>query len=202
MLGSITPLGQRGRRSGWGPTVVAYVAASTLAGSALGLALGFAGRSGPLKAGGSGRIWLLAAVVALGIVFDLGPSRALLPTVHRQVNEDWLTRYRGWVYGVGFGAQLGLGVVTIVTASAVYATFVAALLTGSTGAGAAIGGAFGFARAAAVLPAGAVRRPDQLAAIDARLGRWDRPSRRVAAGVQAVLAVAAAVAALVPGVGR
>jgi hypothetical protein len=175
------------------------VAASTVAGAALGLVFGSAGSFG---AAGTGRVWFLAAAAGLGVAFDLGRSRTALPTVRRQVNEDWLTRYRGWIYGVGFGAQLGLGVVTIVTASGVYVTFVAALLSGSAAAGAAIGGTFGLVRGAAILPAGAVRRPEQLAAIDARLRGWDGPSRRLALGAQAALAVAAAAVALIPAVSR
>jgi hypothetical protein len=183
--------------------VTAYVVASTMAGSALGLVLGLAGSLGPGNApSGSGRGWLLAAILALGVAFDLRRTRPTLPTVRRQVNEDWLSRYRGWVYGVGFGAQLGLGVVTIVTASAVYATFGAALLSGSAAAGAAIGGTFGLVRGATVLTARSVRRPDHLAAVDARLRRWEAPSRRVAIGMQSALAVAAAAMAWAPLVGR
>ena len=71
------------------------------------------------------------------------------------------------MYGVGFGYQLGLGVVTIVSSAATFAVLAIALLTQSALAGALVGLVFGAARA---LPALLVRRvdsPDRLR----RLGR-------------------------------
>ena len=44
------------------------------------------------------------------------------------MNEEWLTSYRGWVYGAGFGAQLGTGVVTIVTSPIVYGVVLLAVV--------------------------------------------------------------------------
>ena len=73
-----------------------------------------------------------------------------------------MVRYRSWVYGLGFGVQLGLGVVTIVTTSAIYAMLLAAALSGSAAAGALIGGVFGFVRAAVVFAVAGVKRPEQL----------------------------------------
>ena len=70
---------------------------------------------------------VIGAVALIGVALDLGWAGLRLPTVRRQVNEDWLHRYRGGVYGFGFGFQLGLGVATIVTTAAVYLTFVFAL---------------------------------------------------------------------------
>ena len=45
------------------------------------------------------------------------------------VHEQWLTRYRGWVYGVGFGAQLGFGLVTIITSAMAGTTSASASIT-------------------------------------------------------------------------
>ena len=84
-----------------------------------------------------------------------------LPTMRRQVNEDWLREYRGWVYGVAFGGQLGVGVSTIVTTSLVYVTLLAAFLAGGAGSGAAIVGLFGAARGATLLAGARVRRPER-----------------------------------------
>src|SRR5437660_5144106 len=128
MLGSITPLGQRSRQMGWGPTAAAFAIGALAGGSLAGAAAGTIGR---MLLGGlddAQALGVLAVACAVGLVADLGPGR--LPTVRRQVDERWLRRYRGWVYGVGFGFQLGLGVVTVVTASAVYLTFADAALTG------------------------------------------------------------------------
>ena len=87
-------------------------------------------------------------------------------------------------------------VATIVGTAAVYSTFGAAFLSGSPAAGAAIGAAFGLARAVMVLPAGRVRLPAQLGRLDARLRAMDGPSRRVAVSCQVGLAAACLVIAL------
>jgi hypothetical protein len=193
MLGSITPLGERGRGSRWWLTVAAYVAGSLLAGAAVGAALG---GLGAWVGGGTGlgaRLVLLGAIVAVGLVLDLGAVGRPLPTVHRQVDEAWRTRYRGWVWGLGYGVELGVGVVTIVTTSTVYATWAAASLSGSASAGAAIGAAFGLSRALPVFSVVRVRRPDQVLGIDATLARLAAPARRVTYVMGAVLASAAIV---------
>lgn len=176
----------------------AFLAGSTAGGAALGAALGLIGASVPgLRESAGLRLWVLAGLIALGAALDLRASGLGLPTVHRQVNEDWLHRYRGWVYGVGFGFQLGLGVVTVVTVSAVYTAMAAALLAGSPAAGAAIGAVFGLLRASTSFSVARVRRPDQLAAVDVRLRAWDAPARRLALGLEMALAAACLVAALV-----
>jgi hypothetical protein len=46
------------------------------------------------------------------------------------VNRTWLDRYRSWVYGAGFGWQLGVGVATFVMSATVYLMVVLAALTG------------------------------------------------------------------------
>jgi hypothetical protein len=188
MLGSITPLGERSRRSRWGSTVGAYVLGSAIGGAAVGGALGALGTV--LAPSGTAALWLLCALIVGGILFDAGSGRWDLPTVRRQVNESWLHRYRGWVYGAGFGLQLGAGVVTVVVASAVYVAFAAAFLSASPTMGSAIGVAFGSVRAATLLPAAAIQRPTQLGRIDARLRAWDGRARWIAVACQVALAAA------------
>ena len=156
MLASIHPLGERARGNRWGLTAAAYVVGSLLGGAALGAVLGTLGWTVGLvvPTGAAAVSLLVAAVCALGLTLDLGsPSR--IPTRHRQVDENWLGRYRGWVYGVGFGFQLGLGVVTVITSATVYVTFALAALAQSTLGGAAVGAVFGLARSA---PMGLLRR--------------------------------------------
>jgi hypothetical protein len=140
----------------------------------------------------------LAAVVLTGVLLDAGPFGMTLPTIRRQVNEDWLQRYRGWVYGLGFGFQLGLGVATVVTISSVYAALAAAFLSGSVSMGIAIGAAFGLVRGGTVLAASGVHRSDQLVRVDAGLRRWDRPARQLAIALELGLAAMAILIALVP----
>ncbi len=191
MLGSITPLGERGRNRRWGITVTTYVIGSMLGGVAIAGALGWAGTAiglGGLSA--TVRLGVLAVAVLVGVAFDLRLWGLRLPTIHRQVNEDWMVRYRSWVYGLGFGVQLGLGVVTIVTTSAIYAMLLAAALSGSAATGAVIGGVFGFLRAAIVFAVAGVRRPEQLGRADVLLRRWDGWTRRAAMAVSGALGVA------------
>lgn len=148
MLTSITPLGEQGRNRNWATTVFAYFVGSILGGSLVGFAAGLLGevvRVSPVTAG-----WVGAAVLVMVALDELSIIR-LTPLGERQVNEDWLDEYRGWVVGIGFGFQLGLGVVTIVTTLAIPATFVLAVLTGSWQMGIAVGVAFGLARALPIL---------------------------------------------------
>jgi hypothetical protein len=196
MLASITPLGERSRNSRWGTTVKAFTIGSILVGAAWGTAVGAVGASLVSWMSGSVRLWSLAGVVAVGLLFDLG-ILGQLPGPRRQVNEQWLQRYRGWVYGLGFGAQLGAGVVTIVSTSAVYSTMAAVVLACSPGWGALVGTTFGLARALALIPARWVTRPGDLVVLDARLRRWDHPARVASGGLLiSLLVVAAAWAAL------
>jgi hypothetical protein len=194
MLGSITPLGERGRGSTWWVTVTAYIAGSVGGAVVFGAILGSLGRVFAAASAGP-RLVLLGSVVVFGLALDLRAFGARLPSVRRQVDEGWRSRYRGWVWGLGFGAQLGVGVVTIVTTSTVYATWVAAALSGGAAAGAAIGGAFGLARALPVLSVARVRRPDQLLRVDGVLARLAAPARGATYATGAVLATAALVGA-------
>jgi sulfite exporter TauE/SafE len=192
MLASITPLGERSRNSRWATTITAFTAGSILAGAAWGTAAGLIGAPLSRWVPGSVRVWSLVGLVAAGLVFDLGIIGRRLPGPRRQVNEQWLQRYRGWVYGLGFGAQLGAGLVTIVSTSAVYSTVAAAVLTGSPGWGAAVGITFGLVRALALVPASRIKRPADLVVLDALLRRWDRPARVASTGVLLGLIVVAA----------
>ena len=192
MLASITPLGERARGSRWGLTVGFFLAGSTLAGAA---AWALAGALGHLVWPGGGavhlRAGLLAAAIALGLLLDL---RGLLPTLRRQVNEEWLREYRGWVYGAGFGAQLGLGVTTIVTTSLVYATLLAAFVAAGVGTGTAVVGLFGAARGATLLLGARVRRPADLARLHRTIDAWRPRVRAITFGAQVGLTLALLVA--------
>ncbi|HEY3766333.1 MAG TPA: hypothetical protein VGL44_14335 [Gaiellales bacterium] len=164
---------------------VAALAAGGLAGGVLGALGGLAG----LPSGA--RTALVGIAVAAAVAVDVTP-RLRPPGPTRQVNEEWLTRYRGWVVGAGFGIQLGLGVTTIVSTAAVYATCAAALLAGSAAGGALVGAAFGAARAVTLLGAGRVREPRALATLDRRLRAWERPARVAALAAEVALVIVAA----------
>lgn len=194
MLASITPLGERSRGQRWGVTVAFFLVASTTTGALLGGALGGAGALLTSWWGleADERLTAAAAVAAAAMLVDLQPF-AELPTTRRQVNAYWLDTYRGWVYGGGFGAQLGVGVGTIVTTAGVYAVLVIALLQQAALPGALVVGAFGFARGVSVLPAGVIRDSAPLGSLSAVLARKEHAVRAlviVVYGSAAVFAVA------------
>jgi hypothetical protein len=125
MLSSITPLGQRARGMSWGRTVVGFWVGATFAGAAVYTIAGLAGHAIGLT---SLTPWLMVAVLALAAALDL--ARVRPPGPRRQVDEDWLGRYRDWVIGVGFGGQLGIGFATIVPSWGYWATLLVAVLGG------------------------------------------------------------------------
>jgi hypothetical protein len=59
-------------------------------------------------------MFVAGALVALAL--DLSPRP--VPGPRRQVDDRWRDQYRGWVYGLGYGVQLGVGVTTIVSSAA------------------------------------------------------------------------------------
>jgi hypothetical protein len=123
-----------------------------------------------------------------------------LPSWQRQVDEQWLGRYRGWVYGLGFGAQLGFGVVTIITSATVYAVVLVALWSGELPVGLVLGGAFGLVRALPVLATRRAQEPASLRRLLARVDRWARPVEHVAVGSLSAAGVAVAAIAVAGGV--
>jgi hypothetical protein len=196
MLASITPLGERGRSRRWGVTA-AWYATGCLAGGAL---LGALAALVSLAVGGvlHGFALLLVALAlcVVGVVVDLGVGDLRPPGPHRQVNEDWLHRYRGWVIGLGFGVQLGLGVTTIVTTAALYSALaVAALVSPMTALVA--GASFGLGRA---LPLYAVRRaidPITLRRIVSRAADLARPVATGTVALQIVVCAGLCVGGLI-----
>ena len=190
MLTSISPLGERARGNRFWQTALAYTVGSLLGGTAIGAGLGAAGA--PLV--GTVDDAVPFAVLAAGaIVGNAVDSRRRLPTLRRQVDERWLSTYRGWVYGFGFGLQLGLGVATIVTASTTYVALLAAFLTGSPIGGAIVGATFGAARALPLLATARVRAPADLARLHRRVQDAAEPVATATRTAQACVATAALV---------
>ncbi|MFV0316018.1 MAG: hypothetical protein ACK5O2_03530 [Microthrixaceae bacterium] len=176
MLSSITPLGERAKQNRWGVTATAYIVGSVLGGALLGLVLS------PLAALAAG-ISTTAALVASGIVLFAAAAADLAglrpPSIHRQVDENWLTAYRGVVYGFGFGIQLGFGVVTIITSWSMWATLAMIVLCAG-GAGFEVpwplpfapmltGATFGSARGLVLLAARGVTDNESLASLHQRI---------------------------------
>jgi hypothetical protein len=195
MLASITPLGERSRGFSWALTASAFAVGTVTAGALAGAVGGALGALGPC---GGWRDAAGVAVLVAALAVDATPMRSRLPTTRRQVNEDWLTRYRGWVYGVAFGAQLGAGVVTVVTSAAIYAAALGAVLSGTPVAGTVVGAAFGATRALALVPAHGAADPVGLVRLHDRLGRAEAPARMIVVAAE-VVAVAIVAEALVGG---
>jgi hypothetical protein len=197
MLASISPLGERARSSRWGVTVTAYVLGSVTGGAAVGLLAATLGSLLPSSWRGSPAAGLLVAALLLaGLLLDARVAGLRLPTCHRQVDQAWLGRYRGWVYGAGFGVQLGLGVVTIVTSATVYATVLLCALSGSPPVGLALGSLFGLVRALPVLGLAGSQDRAALHRLFHRLERWAPRADRLARATLATGAAALVAAAV------
>jgi hypothetical protein len=139
---------------------------------------------------------LLVALAAAAVILELRPFGLRLPTHRRQVDETWLHRYRGWVYGAGFGGQLGIGVLTIVVTPAVYVALAAECLAPSIAAGLAIGATFGFVRGATVLSTLQVGSAAALTAFHRDFHRGERTAAALAVAAQVVVVLTAVALAL------
>jgi sulfite exporter TauE/SafE len=186
MLASITPLGQRGRDASWRRTVTAYVVASTAAAAAVGALLGLLGAT--FLAGESPR-WLLIGLAAAALLAALSDLRGRPPGIRRQVDETWLDSYRDWVVGLGYGAQLGIGAMTIATSASVYLVWLFELATGRAWAGAVVGAAFGLARAVPVFAARTAVDAASLRSLHRRVELWRVPLQRITVLAQIVAAI-------------
>jgi hypothetical protein len=197
MLSSITPLGERGRHNRFATTAAFFVAGSMLGGAAIGAVSGGVGSivvpDAPMAIG-----VVLVVAAAAGVVLDARVWGLRVPTITRQVDENWLHKYRGWVYGFGFGAQLGAALTTIASSSAVYLMLVAAAVSRSMAGGLAIGLVFGTLRGLSIVLAARIDTVDELRRFHRRLaGNASRSVRAgvVAQGLSAVVAVVALVGA-------
>src|SRR5438105_15872190 len=151
MLSSITPLGERGRNNRFAVAATFFVVGSIAGGAATGLVAGALGGLVPEAPAVDGLVIVVLALIGAALDARLGGLH--LPTITRQVDERWLHKYRGWVYGVGFGVQLGAALTTIVSSAAVYLMVVAAVLTRALVAGAVIGVVVGSVRGMSILAA-------------------------------------------------
>ena len=153
MLASITPLSELGRGHRYRATAAWFVVGATLGGATLGaavalLALGFHAMS--LSPREISTIALGAGLLAWAS--DVGVGGFRLPVHHRQVNERWLDQFRPWVYGAGFGWQIGTGLATYIVTAAVYLMVVLAALIGNGWAAIGLGALFGLLRGLVGVP--------------------------------------------------
>ncbi len=196
MLSSITPLSETGRGHRYWATVSWFLFGSILGGLTLGAiaALGSSLVAGlGMSADASALLVLIAGLVTLAS--DLGTGGFRLPANPRQVERTWLDRYRPWLYGMGFGWQLGVGVATYVMSASVYLMVIVAASTGEPLLALAIVTGFGFLRGLAILPAATVRTPADLGRLHRRIERL-RPASRVVAVVGQIGVLVAAISVI------
>ena len=168
MLSSITPLGERAKGNSWASTAAAYIAGSAIGGALLGVLLApLAVLVGRVDDG----VRLLLAAVVLVVAALLDAFSVTIPTIHRQVDENWLNAYRGWVYGAGFGIQLGFALVTIITSWSTWAVIALAVLTGTWWGAIAVAAVFGLSRGLVLLAARSADTPTTLADLHTRIAR-------------------------------
>lgn len=199
MLSTITPLGEQGRGNRFRTTAIWFVLGATLGGATLGL-------SAALLAVVIGAVDVstttalaLGGVLAIGTaVADAGLFGIRIPYHRRQVNELWLDDYRSWVYGGGFGFQIGIGFATYIMTSALVLLVALAALTGNPFTALALGTLFGFARGLGVLPGARLTTPAKLAEFHRRFDARTVSSRQLVIVTQLVVAVVAIGAAWNP----
>jgi hypothetical protein len=190
MLTSITPLGERGRGQRWSTTSVWLMIGHLAGGLALGLVLagiGLMTRRVIGAADDTAATLIIGAVAISAAVFDV--SGRQLPG-RRQVDERWLTTYRGWVYGGGFGLQLGFGLVTVVNTSLVLAVLMAGVLQPAANA-LVLGVVYGGTRGVVATATGWMRSVSDVHRLHRWLDRSERSARWLAAGLGTVSAIAA-----------
>jgi hypothetical protein len=195
MLSTITPIGEQVRHNRYATSVAWFILGATLGGATLGAvaALG-AAAVGAVGLSVDVRVALAAGFAAITLASDLQIRGFRLPSHTRQVNEDWLDQFRSWVYGAGFGWQIGVGLATYVTTGAVYLMLVLAALTASPLVAFAVVTGFGFVRGLAILLGVGLTTPERMMALHRRLDELLPAAQRAIVAVQAaVLAVAAGV---------
>jgi len=192
MLSSIHPFGERSRNNSFGRTATAHIVGSAVGGLALGVLGGLAGLAATTLVAPSdaARTVIVAVSAAIALALEVSNRERLLPTRSRQVNENWIQTYRGWVYGGGWGAELGFGVSTIITTSLVHLLVVTMVFVGSLTMSATLGLVFGTVRGLTVLAARSIDSPDRLRSFHRQLDDYRTRSR---SGAIAALGIAVAI---------
>lgn len=195
MLSAMNPLAERGRGRSFRVSATWFVVGATAGGVTLGAAIGLLALGLALLDVSTGVALAIGAVASLvAVASDVRLGGFHLPYHTRQVNEDWLDWYRAWVYGVGFGWQIGVGLATYIMTAALYLTILLAALTLDPLVALGCGALFGLVRGLAVLLARPLTTPAAIVALHERLDRWEAPVRVGVVGVEVVAAAGCAAA--------
>src|SRR5262249_32547491 len=137
----------------------------------------------------------IAALFALGgAAVDARLLPFAPPFLRRQVDANLLPSYRGWVYGFGFGWQIGAGLTTYIMTSAVFVLIAFAGLSASPLAAFAAAMTFAMVRGLAVFSTARITSPEALRAFHRRVDISAPYVRTAVVGVLALVAVVAATA--------
>ena len=197
MLSSIHPFGERSRNNSFALTAGAHVVGSTLGGLTLGLLAGLLAVASTwvVAADSISRPIALGLLTAAALALELSGRR--LPTRIHQVDENWIQAYRGWVYGGGFGYELGFGLSTIITTGLVHVMVAAMVFSGSLAASLLLGGTFGLVRGATLLAGAGISSPELLRDFHRRMDGQRRAWSRLALaalGITSLVALSAVAA--------
>jgi hypothetical protein len=193
MLSQITPIAEAGRGNRFSRTAAWFVAGAVLGGATLGagMAVG-AAVTRALDVSAASALVVIAIAAFITAALDARVLGVAPPFLRRQVNEDWLVNYRSWVYGTGFGWQIGVGVATYIMTAAVFLMIAVGVLGGSPWLAALIAVTFGLLRGLSVLIGAPLRTNAALLAFHRRFEAWSEPVRRAVVAVQLLVAVFAA----------
>jgi hypothetical protein len=199
MLSTITPFTERARGHSFRGTAAWFMVGASVGGATLGLlmAVGAAGVA-RLHLPADGRLWAAGAAALVAAGSDGAVFGWRVPVHRRQVNERWLDGYRPWVYGAGFGWQIGAGLVTYITTAGVYLLVVLGALTAAPIAGLLLGIWFGLLRGTAVLLTRRVQSVSDLLVFHRRFEAALPLADWAVRGAELVVVLAAAVALATP----
>jgi hypothetical protein len=194
MLSTLTPLGERGRGHRYAPAAAWFVVGAIAGGLCLGAALaGLAALVAAAHTPPAVRATLALVAATVALTSDSPAVPVSLPIHHRQVNERWLDHYRTWVYGAGFGWQIGTGFATYITSAGVFLLVVLAVLTGQPWLALAIGTLHGAVRGLGVFVSARIKTPNDLLALHRRLSTL-APFAQAAVLVAESIVIAATIA--------
>jgi hypothetical protein len=192
MLSQLTPVGEASRGYRYRTTAAWFVIGAIIGGATLGAVMAVLALTVSALGATSTTLLAIAAVLAvLAAAIDSGALGIAPPFFKRQVNEYWLGRYRAWVYGSGFGWQIGAGVTTYIMTAAVFLTIALGALTAGPWAALVIGVVFGLTRGLAVLLTARLRTTAEVYALHRKFDALGEPVRRAVIVVQLAVAVVA-----------
>jgi hypothetical protein len=192
MLSTITPITEQGRGRRYAATVPWYLLGALAGGATLGGVAALVSIAVGAADVPQMTVFAIIGLSALVSIFsDLGVKGFRLPRHSRQVDRLWLDHYRSWVYGTGFGWQIGVGLATYIVTTAVYMTVLIAILTGSPLQALTIGLVFGVVRGLAIFLGVKATTLEGLRALHRGLTRFEPTSRAVMFAIQAAVATLA-----------